>query len=279
MSQGMTPYYEADGICLFLGDCREVMASLPAESVSCIMTSPPFWGLRSYPCEPSIWGGDSNCPHRLDVQAINGESYAGRQRWQHDGVSRQETPEAWVKETTKRSAGGEREYGSHDGGTGRGPSPSLPEHATCSLCSAWKGQLGLEPSVGAYIEHTMEWLREAKRVLRKDGVAWIDLGDSRGGSGKGQMGDGSQGRAGPKQQTIKGSVTGGLPVAHDVPPKSLALIPSASASPVRTMAGSCVRRSSSHRGCRRARRTGRRTVIARCSCLFAAPDIGTTRRR
>jgi DNA modification methylase len=35
--------------------------------------------------------------------------------------------------------------------------------------------------VQLYIEHTMEWLREAKTVLRKDGVAWIDLGDSRGG--------------------------------------------------------------------------------------------------
>jgi len=38
----MTPYHEADGIRLFLGDCREVMRSLPAESVDAIVTDPPY---------------------------------------------------------------------------------------------------------------------------------------------------------------------------------------------------------------------------------------------
>jgi DNA modification methylase len=30
------------------GDCREVLASLPADSVHCVVTSPPYWGLRDY---------------------------------------------------------------------------------------------------------------------------------------------------------------------------------------------------------------------------------------
>jgi DNA modification methylase len=30
------------------GDCREVMATLPAESVQTCVTSPPYWGLRDY---------------------------------------------------------------------------------------------------------------------------------------------------------------------------------------------------------------------------------------
>lgn len=30
------------------GDCREVLRTLPAESVHCIVTSPPYWGLRDY---------------------------------------------------------------------------------------------------------------------------------------------------------------------------------------------------------------------------------------
>ena len=30
------------------GDCREVLRDLPAESVHCVVTSPPYWGLRSY---------------------------------------------------------------------------------------------------------------------------------------------------------------------------------------------------------------------------------------
>lgn len=30
------------------GDCRETLKTLPAESVQCVVTSPPYWGLRSY---------------------------------------------------------------------------------------------------------------------------------------------------------------------------------------------------------------------------------------
>ncbi len=30
------------------GDCRELLRSLPAESVHCVVTSPPYWGLRDY---------------------------------------------------------------------------------------------------------------------------------------------------------------------------------------------------------------------------------------
>jgi len=30
------------------GDCLEVLATLPAESVHCCVTSPPYWGLRDY---------------------------------------------------------------------------------------------------------------------------------------------------------------------------------------------------------------------------------------
>jgi DNA modification methylase len=30
------------------GDCREVLRTLPAESVQCCVTSPPYWGLRDY---------------------------------------------------------------------------------------------------------------------------------------------------------------------------------------------------------------------------------------
>jgi hypothetical protein len=208
------------------------MAAMEAESVSCVVTSPPFWGLRSYKCEPTIWGGDPACPHTLGAGPVDGETYAGRKRWQHDGVSRQETPEAWVKTPVPADKGhlnadfNER-WGNSPGVKAQEVACSSPptEHATCSLCGAWRGQLGLEPTVELYVAHTIEWMREVKRVLRKDGVCWIDIDDSRGGSGKGQMGDGSQGRAGPKQRTNEGSVTGGLPVGRDIKPKSLCLIP------------------------------------------------------
>lgn len=44
----MTPYYSDPWLTVWGGDCRAVMAELPSESVHCVVTSPPFWGLRDY---------------------------------------------------------------------------------------------------------------------------------------------------------------------------------------------------------------------------------------
>jgi len=55
----------------------------------------------------------------------------------------------------------------------------------CSLCGAWKGQYGLEPTPELYIQHTIEILREIRRVLRKDGVVFWNIGDSYASSGQG----------------------------------------------------------------------------------------------
>jgi DNA modification methylase len=44
----MTVFHD-DGQAVFhLGDCREVMRGMPEESVNCVVTSPPYWGLRDY---------------------------------------------------------------------------------------------------------------------------------------------------------------------------------------------------------------------------------------
>lgn len=44
----MTPYYADDWLTLYGGDCRAVLAVLPDDSVDCVVTSPPYWGLRDY---------------------------------------------------------------------------------------------------------------------------------------------------------------------------------------------------------------------------------------
>jgi DNA modification methylase len=31
-----------------IGDCRDVLRSMPDESVHCVVTSPPYFGLRDY---------------------------------------------------------------------------------------------------------------------------------------------------------------------------------------------------------------------------------------
>jgi DNA modification methylase len=44
----MTPYFADDWLTVYQGDCRAVLAELPADSVDCVVTSPPYWGLRDY---------------------------------------------------------------------------------------------------------------------------------------------------------------------------------------------------------------------------------------
>ena len=96
---------------LHLGDARAVLAAMPAKSVHSIITSPPYWNLRDYKLEPSVWGdGWTGClglepriemyvEHMVEVMAgcwrvlrddgsmwLNiGDSYAGSGHgWQMD---------------------------------------------------------------------------------------------------------------------------------------------------------------------------------------------------
>lgn len=48
---------------IYCGDTRELLMQLDDESVNCIITSPPYWGLRDYGLEPLIWDGDKDCKH------------------------------------------------------------------------------------------------------------------------------------------------------------------------------------------------------------------------
>lgn len=46
----MQPYWhnEQHGLTIYLGDCLDVLSALPAGIAQCCVTSPPYWGLRSY---------------------------------------------------------------------------------------------------------------------------------------------------------------------------------------------------------------------------------------
>ena len=48
----------------------------------------------------------------------------------------------------------------------------------CIHCNAWQGQHGLEPDYKLYLSHCKLWMQEAIRVLRDDGVIFINLADS-----------------------------------------------------------------------------------------------------
>jgi DNA modification methylase len=46
-------------ITLLTGDCRDQLATLPAQSVQCIVTSPPYYGLRKYTNDPKEIGQEA----------------------------------------------------------------------------------------------------------------------------------------------------------------------------------------------------------------------------
>ncbi len=59
----MKPEWSNGVVDIYLGDARDVLSSLEPESVHCVVTSPPYWGLRDYGIEAQIWGGRSGCEH------------------------------------------------------------------------------------------------------------------------------------------------------------------------------------------------------------------------
>lgn len=51
---------------IVVGDCLEVLKQLPDKRVQCVVTSPPYWGLRDY--GTVTWeGGDPECDHSSQV--------------------------------------------------------------------------------------------------------------------------------------------------------------------------------------------------------------------
>jgi DNA modification methylase len=94
------------------GHVVDVLKTLPARSVHCVVTSPPYYGLRDYDLPPTIWGGDPRCEHdwRGIVKPAKNGSYDGMH-----GETR------------------------NDKAATRVPHSS----SFCAKCDAWRGQLGL----------------------------------------------------------------------------------------------------------------------------------------
>lgn len=91
------------------------LKGLPDQSVHCIATSPPYYGLRNYGVPPQDWAA---------------VEYA--------------------------------------------PMPGIP---TVSI-PAQQVALGLETDPSSFVAHVVQIFREARRVLRDDGVLWLNFGDS-----------------------------------------------------------------------------------------------------
>lgn len=131
------------------GDAIEVMGQIPDGVIQCCVCSPPYWGLRDYGLEPTVWGGDNGCRHEWQTEKGFTNSTKG-----NDG-------------STTMSDPGHSTASRFDS-----------QHSFCSLCSAWRGNLGLEPTPELYIQHLVQIFREVRRVLRDNGTLWLNIGDS-----------------------------------------------------------------------------------------------------
>lgn len=150
-------------IALLRADARAI--PLRDESVQSVVTSPPYWALRKYDIPPSIWGGDAGHDH--EFVALEGkEAFTGKRRWQHNLTN---TPISTGQVHEKKRTTVLRSTSPESWG-------EITQGAFCE-CAAWLGWLGLEPTVDLYVTHMVEVFREIRRVLRKDGTLWLNLGD------------------------------------------------------------------------------------------------------
>ncbi len=82
-------------------------------------------------------------------------------------------------------------------------------------------QLGLEKTPEEYVANMVQLFREVRRVLKSDGVLWLNLGDSYAGSGVRKEHHANQGIS----QSAKRGCTNGVPVPSGLKPKDLVGIP------------------------------------------------------
>src|SRR5262245_33223529 len=128
------------------GDCRDVLGALPDGCVQCVCTSPPYFALRDY--GTATWeGGDAACDHKQSnarPDHSNGVMLGTR------------------------------------GGRESSAAKATPFRGTCGKCGARRvdAQMGLEATPEAYVAAMVGVFREVRRVLRDDGVLWLNIGDS-----------------------------------------------------------------------------------------------------
>lgn len=139
------------------GHALEILKTFPDGCIDMVFTSPPYWGLRVYDCEPVIWDDPGGCEHRW-----------GESPMPHD---------------IRWRGGPSSEVGNH-----RNPDVlkgNVTSQFCKKACGAWKGNLGLEPTPELYIQHLIQIFDEVKRVLKKEATCWVNMGDTYSGNGGG----------------------------------------------------------------------------------------------
>ena len=128
-----------DPALIIQGDALDSLKRLPDAAVQCVVTSPPYWGLRDY--GTGEWeGGAANCCHQPREK--------------------------------KQGATGQRADRRHS-------QPEIYHNicGKCGALRSDR-QIGLEATPEAYVAALVEVFAEVRRVLAADGTLWLNLGDS-----------------------------------------------------------------------------------------------------
>lgn len=123
------------------------LRGLPADSVNCAVTSPPYYGLRDY--GTATWeGGNPVCQHRSPTMK------KGRNE-RRPAVAGSVASNARQLINTKKAG-------------------------KCGKCGAVRvdHQIGLEDTPELFIDRLVEVFAEVNRVLTADGTLWVNIGDS-----------------------------------------------------------------------------------------------------
>jgi DNA modification methylase len=140
---------------IICGDALTKLRTLPSGYVQTCITSPPYYGLRDYNTKPQVWDGEVGCEHEW-LEVIIPDRHGD------DGMAASSTLKGGL--------------------TTQGQTRIDRVSDFCRRCNAWRGSLGLEPTLDLYIQHLVQIFREVRRVLRKDGTLWCNIGDSYAGS-------------------------------------------------------------------------------------------------
>ena len=137
------------------GHSLEILKTIPDNIIDCCITSPPYWGLRSYSTNFQIWDSEINCKHKWGINNIK----KLRTKTGKNSIMKSHNESSCLK--------------------------TIDEGCFCQLCGAWKGELGSEPTFDLFINHLTQIFDEIKRVLKSTGTCFVNLGDTYNGTKQG----------------------------------------------------------------------------------------------
>ena len=139
-------------VTILHGDSRKRLLDIPDESVDVVITSPPYYGLRSYKTDPLVWGGNADCCHK----------WGPEQRSKRKDI----LPPSESSSVSRMGTDERQGLGSVSGGR------------FCVSCGAWKGSLGNEPDPKIYVANLVDVFRIVRQKMRPWATLFLNLADS-----------------------------------------------------------------------------------------------------